>query len=129
MTVDDKDHLFDLRAILAMTHGLPCSLDDHLTLQRHIIQRSPSTGMWVPECAEWLLEQHPQLRDVPAVPEFRGDEAAMTAWSDQQKALLGVDSLPVSPLPVDRRPDSTAFDFRSAVLDAHPHPSRIWMVE
>lgn len=129
MGSDNVSRQFDLYAILAMTHRLPCSINDHLELQQHILQRPPSTGMWAQECKDWLLEQHPQLHQVPPIPDFHDDEAAMDKWADQQKALLGTINLLVTPLPPDRRPGATPGDLMTEVLAKTPDASKVWSAD
>ncbi|WP_020657267.1 hypothetical protein [Amycolatopsis benzoatilytica] len=98
---------FDLYSILAVTHRLPSNALPFRTILAHITRRElaamPGAGVSAltvgAECRAWLLEQHPRLRDIPLPPDFHDDEAAMDAWADEQAARLGVDRLPVAPLP------------------------------
>lgn len=75
--------------------------------------------------ASWLLEQHPQLNQIPTPPDFRDDEAAMDAWAAEQAARLGVDHLPVSPLPPDRPRRLGLGDLIDAITDA----SKVIMID
>jgi hypothetical protein len=103
---DTKD--FDLYSILAVTHWLPSTALQFRTILAHLIRREvndmPGAGMSAltiqPTCRDWLLELHPQLHEVPAPPDFHGDESAMDAWAEAQAVRLGVDRFPVEPLPV-----------------------------
>jgi hypothetical protein len=100
-------HEFDLYSILAVTHRLPSNALQFRTILAHITRRElaamPGAGMSAltigADCRAWLLKQHPQLREIPLPPDFHDDEAAMDAWAAEQAARLGVDRLPVAPLP------------------------------
>lgn len=102
-----EERKFDVYDVLAVTHHLPSTGSQFRGILEHISGQTllgPTNALGVQEpCARWLIEQHPQLNTVPAPPEFNGDERAMDAWADQQKARLGTNELPVKPLPEDRR--------------------------
>lgn len=102
----------DLYSILAITHHLPIHLTPYLAILEFMTGEKLSAIEWPrahAECADWLLEQYPQLRDV-VMPDFaEGDEAAMDAWADEQKAKFG-STLPVLPLPPGRRAQMSVID-------------------
>ncbi|MGV9361957.1 hypothetical protein [Amycolatopsis sp. NPDC003731] len=101
---------FDLYSILAVTHRLPAGALQYRTILAHMVERDVdqiagagvSALTLAPECRAWLLEQHPQLNQIPAPPDFHDDEAAMDAWAAEQAARIGTDHLPVTPLPPGR---------------------------
>lgn len=103
----DQARKFDLYTILAITHGLPSVPGPYreiLEFMTEVPVPAPSHAIGlVPVCRDALFAQHPQLRQVPAKPDFRGSEAAMDAWADEQKKRLGVTELPVTPLPPQRQ--------------------------
>jgi hypothetical protein len=125
----DQVRKFDLYAILAITHHLPSEARQFQEILEYVSGvpiPAPSHALGVVEpCAAWLIEQHPQLRDVPAVPDF-ADEAAMDAWADEQKARIGVTELPVRPLPDERRRALPAYLER--VLD-HVDPAKVYVTD
>ncbi|MFI6029464.1 hypothetical protein [Amycolatopsis magusensis] len=105
MTSHSEARTFDLYSILAVTHGLPIKGAPYraiLEFLSGLALTGPSHAHGIaPRCARELREQHPQLDDVPPVPDFHGDEAAMDAWAAEQAKRIGADHLPVRPLPRD----------------------------
>ncbi|MDS0137574.1 MULTISPECIES: hypothetical protein [unclassified Amycolatopsis] len=117
---------FDLYSILAVTHRLPSTALQYRTILAHMAGRDVSQigGAGVsaltlaPECRAWLLEQHPQLNQIPTSPDF-DDDADMDAWAAEQAALIGADHLPVTPLPPDRPRRLGLGDLIDAISDAN----------
>jgi hypothetical protein len=126
----DQVRDLDLYTVLAITHHLPSAggpYRDALEYLSGVSLPGPSHALGVVEpCAQWLFEEHPRLREVPAVPDFAGDEAAMDAWADEQKARLGVTELPVRPLPEDRR--GAIPDYMERLLD-HVDPAKVYVAD
>lgn len=126
--MSDQARGFDLDTILAITHHLPSAARPYRDILEFISGvdiPAPTHALGVVEpCAQWLFEQHPRLREVPAVPDFRGDEAAMDTWADKQKARLGVTELPVAPLPEQRRRAIPAYLQR---LLGHVDPNKVYV--
>ncbi|WP_236788091.1 hypothetical protein [Amycolatopsis sp. GM8] len=124
----DQAKEFDLYTILAITHHLPITARPYRDILEYLSGvpiPAPTHALGVVEpCAEWLIEQHPPLRDVPAVPDFQGDEAAMDNWADEQKARLGVSELAVRPLPEQRR--RAIPPYMERLLD-HIPPSKVYV--
>lgn len=120
----------DLYTVLSITHRLPSAFKPHRDALEYLSGVSIPTPYHllgvVESCAQWLFEQHPQLRDVPALPDFAGDETAMDAWANEQKARLGVTGLPVRPMPEDRR--SSIPDHLERLLD-HVDPAKVYVVD
>lgn len=121
---------FDLYTILSITHRLPVEGGPYQAILKHMtgLQLSPlQSGRARDVCAAWLLEQHPRLAEVPERPVFKeGDYAAMDAWADEQRALLGATSLPVAPLPPG---EYTAKPIVEEVLDLGVPPEKIFVVD
>ena len=97
-------HNFDLYTILAVTHRLPSDHKPYQELITYMINEPFTVSTLnvmmgvVDLCREDLFRQHPQLHDIPPIPEFHDSERAMDEWCDAQKAALGVTTLPVEPL-------------------------------
>lgn len=116
---------FDLYSILAVTHRLPSTALQYRTILAHImgieVEQMTGAGMAAltvaPECARWLLEQHPQLRDIPAPPDFHEDTDAMDAWAAEQVTQLGADRLLVAPLPPERNQHPSLDDVLDVIAE------------
>jgi hypothetical protein len=127
-----EPHARDCRLydILSVTHGLPTELDPYLEILGFMVGERLTVVTALPArdlCAPWLLEQHPQLRDVqmPDFPTDRtGGEAAMDAWVDSLTPALG-SRLPVSPLPPGRWASPSIMD---VILD-RKDPRKVWVVD
>ncbi|MFI5605931.1 hypothetical protein [Amycolatopsis sp. NPDC051903] len=123
--------VFDLYSILAVTHGLPSTPQQYREIVGFLIGRTaPSAGMtaiaYGQQCKAWLFEQHPQLRTVPARPDFaEDDEAAMDAWAAQQAKRLGADRLPVRRIPDEIAPGDPLTEF----ADRTPDPWKVYNVD
>lgn len=102
--------VFRLYDVLAVTHHLPSVGSDYQAILEYLSGEpipAPTHALRVAdECRTWLLEQHPELCDVPPCPDFQSDEAAMDAWCAEQALRVG-ETMTLDPLPLDRR------DFRS----------------
>lgn len=121
---------FPLYHVLGVTHALPMLGVDYQAILKYLTGQtlSPVQALSVRDtCREWLLEQHPALRDVPPCPRFEQEsiegEAAMDAWCDEQATRLGVQTLTLTPVPVER------LDTRSdmeRMLD-HVDPAKVYI--
>ncbi len=121
---------FDLYSILAVTHGLPSNALQYRQILAHVVGREmPGAEMAAltagPACKEWLREQHPRLNEIPAPPDFHGDERAMDAWAAEQAVRIGADRLPVLPIPVHRGPGTGLGDF----LDRVENPAKVVIID
>ncbi|MFD0687356.1 hypothetical protein [Actinomadura fibrosa] len=111
---DQNTREWDLYVILSVTHRLPVDLDPWLEILGFLIG---DTGIGVvqgaaaqKEARDWVFTQHPQLRDIPAVPDFaEGDDAAMDEWANRYKQRYG-QTLPLRPLPQARQVHRTVLE-------------------
>lgn len=104
---------FDLYNILVLTHRLPSYLDQYVEILSWMVGKNVNQFEWIsahPVCGEALAEQHPQLRDIPAAPDFHDDEHLMNAWVNEQKARIGASSLPVAQLSQEKRDQALSTD-------------------
>jgi hypothetical protein len=128
--VSTDERQFDVYDVLAVTHRLPATGSQFQGILEYVSGQSlpgPSHALGVREpSAEWLFEQHPQLRDVPPLPDFHDDERAMDEWADQQKARLGATELTVRPLPADRQEQIKP---RVERLLDHAEPAKVWVAD
>ncbi|NKE62951.1 hypothetical protein FXN61_42015 [Lentzea sp. PSKA42] len=119
---------FDLYTVLAVTHRLPSDLGPYVEILSWMVGKTVNQFEWIsahPICGEALAEQHPQLRDIPAAPDFDGDERRMDAWADEQKARIGVSSLPVAPLSPDKREEALSVDAVAEAISLY----KVWHLD
>jgi len=106
MKRDPQSRIFGLYDVLALTHGLP-RLSAVFRANLEYLAGVKLTGTApvgaVQPCREWLLEQHPALRDVPEPPDFHGDMAAAERWANDQCRRLKAIGFVVRPMPLDRQ--------------------------
>lgn len=126
----DDVRVFDLYSILAVTHGLPSTPQQYRDIVGFLIGL-PMGGagmtalVYGPACRAWLFEQHPQLRTVPARPDFAEDDTAgMDAWAAEQAKRLGADRLPVQ-----RPPAATPGDPFTDFINKTPDPWKVYLVD
>ncbi|WP_037360138.1 hypothetical protein [Amycolatopsis orientalis] len=123
--------VFDLYSILAVTHGLPSTPQQYREIVGFLVGRPMGgAGMtaiaYGQQCKAWLFEQHPQLRTVPARPDFADDdEAAMDAWAAEQAKRLGADRLPVRRIPAEAAPGDPYTEF----VNHAPDPWKVYNVD
>jgi hypothetical protein len=127
--VSTDERQFDVYDDLAVTHRLPATGSQYQGILEYVSGQSfpgPSHALGVREpSAEWLFEQHPQLRTVPPLPQL-DTERAMDEWADQQKARLGVTELTIRPMPADRQEQIKP---RTERLLDHVEPAKVWMAD
>lgn len=128
---------FDLYSILAVTHRLPSTARQFRTILAHIlgveIDQVPGAGLAAltvaPDCALWLLEQHPQLRNIPAPPDFDGNEEAMDVWAAKQAEVLGTERLLITPIPPNRSRRDSLGDVLDTIADIRGDLNTIVIVD
>jgi hypothetical protein len=122
---------FGLDIVLAVTHGLPSLAEDYRVLLEYLsgLSLSAPTGVVgvAESCQEWVLEQHPRLREVPPRPDFHGDARAMDAWAAEQAVRLGAERLVLRPLPVERRDFPPVLDRVLDVVESSGPLSKVFV--
>jgi hypothetical protein len=128
-----EERAFDLGDILAITHGYPITLDPYLTILAYLNQRPASVIDSRDAPAAWVLDLHPQLRDLTAPDAPRSEDgcftdeqlAAWDAWAADAKARIG-STLTLQPIPEQRRDPRSLTEL---VLDTGVDPRKIWHVD
>lgn len=124
---------FDTADILAFTHRMPIKLDPYIAVLAYLNERPASVLDSRENAAAWILELHPQLKDVTA-PNIRSNEegictddqlAAWDAWADGVKAKIGA-KLPLQPIPTDHRDQRSLVE---QVLDTGVDPKKVWLTD
>jgi hypothetical protein len=121
---------FAVTEILAISHGLPITLDPYIAILTYLNGRPASVldSREIP--GAWIRELHPVLNTINA-PNIRSNGGNYTsaqldawdAWAEDAQARIGVATLALQPIPPDCRDQRTLMD---QVLDTGVDPAIVW---